>query len=138
MNNPLVQRAQYYLNESNRLTEELGTQIEYSRLLEAVLEEILTEEQILQLREKILGNLVKAAGRGLAGLALTTACTLGSGCGSKPVEQQRTSQGAGAEGQADLIGAKEPAKAKVVQKAKAKDTRTDKQKYPTAGPEGEI
>jgi len=138
MNNPLVQRAQYYLNESNRLTEELGTQIEYSRLLEAVLEEILTEEQIMQLREKILGNLVKAAGRGLAGLALTTACTLGSGCGSKPVEPQKTSQGAGAEGQADLIGAKTPA-AKV--KAKAQDNRTnrtDKQKNPTAGPEGEI
>ena len=133
MNNPLVQRAQYYLNESDRLTEELNTQIEYSRLLEAVLEEILTEEEILEVRKGILSKI----GKGLAGLAVAGACTLGSGCGSKPVEQQRTSQGAGAEGQGDLIGAKEPAKAKVVQKAKV-DNRTDKEKFPRAGPVGEI
>ena len=53
MNIPLAQKAQYYLNESNRLNEELAAHQEYSRLLEAVLEELLTEEQILQLREEL-------------------------------------------------------------------------------------
>jgi len=52
MNNPLVQRAQYYLNESHRLTEELNTQIEYSRLLEAVLEELVGTENFLAILEK--------------------------------------------------------------------------------------
>jgi len=139
MNNPLVQRAQYYLNESNRLTEELNTQIEYSRLLEAVLEEILTEEEILELREGIMSKIGKGLKTAAAAAAIAGACTLGSGCGSKPVEPQKTSQvvHAGAEGQPDLIGAQTPA-AKVKAKAKVQDTRTDKQKYPTAGPEGEI
>jgi hypothetical protein len=134
MNIPLAQKAQYYLNESNRLTEELAAHQEYSRLLEAVLEELLTEEQILQLREGIMSKI----GKGLAGLAVAGACTLGSGCGSKPVEPQKTSQvmGAGAEGQADLIGAKDSAKVKA--KVKVQDNRTDKQKYPTAGPEGQL
>ena len=77
-------------------------------------------------------------GKAAAMATIAGACTLGSGCGSKPVEPQKTSQvmGAGAEGQADLIGAKDSAK--VVQKAKVKDTRTDKQKYPTAGAEGQL
>ena len=37
MNNSFTQKAQYYLNESNRLTEELNAEIEYSAVLEAVL-----------------------------------------------------------------------------------------------------
>ena len=84
MNNPLVQRAQYYLNESDRLNEQLKAQHEYSRLLEAVLEEILTEEEILEVRKGILSKI----GTGL----VTGACMLGSGCDSKPVEPEKTSQ----------------------------------------------
>jgi len=51
MNNPLVQRAQYYLNESHRLTEELNTEIEYSAVLEAVLEELIGTEDFLKIME---------------------------------------------------------------------------------------
>jgi len=138
MNNPLVQRAQYYLNESNRLTEELGTQIEYSRLLEAVLEEILTEEEILELREGILKKIGKGLKNAATMATIAGACTLGSGCGSKPVEPQKTSQvvHAGAEGEIDPS---QPAR-KVVQKTKAKvqDNRTDRERHPTAGPAGEL
>ena len=135
MNNPLVQRAQYYLNESNRLTEELGTQIEYSRLLEAVLEEILTEEEILEVRKGILSRIGKTVKNAATMATMMGACTLGSGCGSKPVEPQKTSVvHAGAEGEIDPS---QPARTKVVQKAKV-DNRTDKEKYPRAGPVGEL
>jgi len=37
MNNPLVQKAQYYLNESNRLAEELQAEQEYTELLEELI-----------------------------------------------------------------------------------------------------
>ena len=49
MNNPLAQKAQYYLNESSRLSEELNTEIEYSAVLEAVLEELVGTENFLKL-----------------------------------------------------------------------------------------
>lgn len=52
MNNPLLEKAKYYLNESNRLTEELDNQIQYSTLLEAVLEELVGTENFLAILEK--------------------------------------------------------------------------------------
>ena len=52
MNNPLLEKAKYYLNESNRLTEELDNQIEYSDVLEAVLEELVGTENLLAILEK--------------------------------------------------------------------------------------
>jgi len=51
MNNPLAQQAQYYLNESSRLSEELNTEIEYSAVLEAVLEELVGTENFLKIME---------------------------------------------------------------------------------------
>ena len=51
MNNSFTQKAQYYLNESNRLTEELDTQIQYSAVLEAVLEELVGTENFLAMIE---------------------------------------------------------------------------------------
>ena len=51
MNNPLLEKAQYYLNESNRLTEELDTQIQYSAVLEGVLEELVGTENFLAIME---------------------------------------------------------------------------------------
>ena len=51
MNNSFTQKAQYYLNESNRLTEELDNQIEYSDVLEAVLEELVGTENFLAMIE---------------------------------------------------------------------------------------
>ena len=51
MNNPLVEKAKYYLNESNRLSEELNTEIEYSAVLEAVLEELVGTEDFLAIME---------------------------------------------------------------------------------------
>ena len=51
MNNPLLEKAKYYLNESNRLTEELDNQIEYSDVLEAVLEELVGTENFLAIIE---------------------------------------------------------------------------------------
>jgi hypothetical protein len=51
MNNPLAQQAQYYLNESSRLSEELNTEIEYSAVLEAVLEELVGTEDFLKIME---------------------------------------------------------------------------------------
>ena len=51
MNNSFTQKAQYYLNESNRLTEELNAEIEYSAVLEAVLEELVGTENFLALME---------------------------------------------------------------------------------------
>lgn len=51
MNNPLLEKAQYYLNESSRLTEELDTQIEYSAVLEGVLEELIGTENFLAIME---------------------------------------------------------------------------------------
>ena len=51
MNNSFTQKAQYYLNESNRLTEELDTQIQYSAVLEAVLEELVGTENFLKIME---------------------------------------------------------------------------------------
>jgi ribulose bisphosphate carboxylase small subunit len=51
MNNPLAQKAQYYLNESHRLSEELKNETQYSELLENILvgfveRGILSEEQL--------------------------------------------------------------------------------------------
>lgn len=37
MNNPLVQKAQYYLNESNRLNEAINEEKEYVKLLEKII-----------------------------------------------------------------------------------------------------
>jgi len=54
MNNPLAQRAQYYLNESDRLSEELNTEIEYSAVLEAVLEELVGTEIFLKIVERYI------------------------------------------------------------------------------------
>ena len=51
MNNSFTQKAQHYLNESYRLTEELDTQIEYSAVLEAVLEELVGTEDFLAMIE---------------------------------------------------------------------------------------
>ena len=51
MNNPLAQRAQYYLNESDRLSEELNSEVEYSAVLEAVLEELVGTENFLKIME---------------------------------------------------------------------------------------
>lgn len=51
MNNPLAQQAQYYLNESDRLSEELNSEVEYSAVLEAVLEELVGTENFLKIME---------------------------------------------------------------------------------------
>ena len=51
MNNPLSQKAQYYLNESSRLSEELNSQVEYSTVLEGVLEELVGTENFLKIME---------------------------------------------------------------------------------------
>ena len=51
MNNPLAQRAQYYLNESDRLSEELNSEVEYSAVLEEVLEELVGTENFLKIME---------------------------------------------------------------------------------------
>lgn len=51
MNNPLIEKAKYYLNESNRLSEELNSQVEYSAVLEAVLEELVGTEDFLKIME---------------------------------------------------------------------------------------
>ena len=53
MNNPLAQKAQYYLNESNRLNEELKTEQEYSELLENILVELIGEEAFYELFEDV-------------------------------------------------------------------------------------
>lgn len=58
MNNPLSQKAQYYLNESDRLSEELNSEVEYSAVLEAVLEELVGTENFL----KIMENYIPALG----------------------------------------------------------------------------
>jgi hypothetical protein len=69
MNNPLAQKAQYYLNESHRLSEELKNEETYSELLENVLFELLGEEQFAQLIEYVMqGDLVT----GKDGKPLTT------------------------------------------------------------------
>ena len=54
MNNPLAQKYNYYLNESNRLNEELKSEEEYSELLENVLFELLDEEDFTKLFEYIM------------------------------------------------------------------------------------
>jgi hypothetical protein len=51
MNNPLAQKAQYYLNESHRLNEEVKQEQEYSELLENILLELLSEEELHTLLE---------------------------------------------------------------------------------------
>ena len=51
MNNSFTQKAQHYLNESYRLTKELDTQIQYSGILEAVLEELVGTEDFLEIME---------------------------------------------------------------------------------------
>lgn len=67
MNNPLAQKAQYYLNESHRLSEELKAQQEYSELLESILTDLLNDEQLDESIRKKLGAALLAAGIG-AGL----------------------------------------------------------------------
>jgi hypothetical protein len=52
MNNPLAQKYNYYLNESHRLSEELKNEQEYSELLENILLELLSEEQLNELFRK--------------------------------------------------------------------------------------
>jgi len=54
MNNPLAQKYNYYLNESNRLNEELQAEQEYSELLENVLFELLGEEDFTKLFEYVM------------------------------------------------------------------------------------
>ena len=54
MNNPLAQKYNYYLNESNRLNEELKSEEAYSELLENVLFELLGEEDFTKLFEYVL------------------------------------------------------------------------------------
>ena len=54
MNNPLAQKYQYYINESNRLSEELQNEVEYSELLENVLFELLGEEDFTKLFEYVM------------------------------------------------------------------------------------
>jgi len=54
MNNPLAQKAQYYLNESHRLSEELKSEEAYSELLENVLFELLGEEDFTKLFEYVM------------------------------------------------------------------------------------
>lgn len=49
MNNPLAQKYNYYLNESYRLSEELKNEVEYSELLENILLQILSEEELTEL-----------------------------------------------------------------------------------------
>ena len=64
MNNSFTQKAQHYLNESYRLTEELDAEIQYSALLEAVLEELVGTENFLALMElssDLKGRYIQAA-----------------------------------------------------------------------------
>ena len=53
MNNPLAQKYNYYLNESNRLSEELQNEVEYSELLENILVELIGEEAFYRLFEDV-------------------------------------------------------------------------------------
>ena len=53
MNNPLAQKYNYYLNESNRLSEELQNETEYSELLENILIELIGEEAFYGLFEDL-------------------------------------------------------------------------------------
>jgi hypothetical protein len=124
MNNPLAQKAQYYLNESNRLSEELKLEREYRELLENILIGSLTEEQVCQIKEGLMKKLGAAA---LAG-----SCLLGTACGK--VAPQAHS-GAGVEGKLPGIthvekGGQKSTKAAPKAKASAK--------IPGAGVEGEL
>ena len=47
MNNQLAQKAQYYLNESHRLSEELQNEVEYVSLLESLIFEALFNKKTL-------------------------------------------------------------------------------------------
>lgn len=47
MNNPLAQKYNYYLNESNRLSEELQNEVEYVSLLESLIFEALFNKKTL-------------------------------------------------------------------------------------------
>ena len=91
MNNFLAQKAQYYLNESEKLSEELKLEREYRELLENILIGALTEEQICEIRQGLMKRLGAAA---LAG-----SCLLGTACGKAP---KPTPVYAGVEGQKDL------------------------------------
>ena len=57
MNNFLAQKAQYYLNESEKLSEELKLEREYRELLENILIGALTEEQVCQIKEGLMKKL---------------------------------------------------------------------------------
>ena len=61
-NNPLVQKAQYYLNESHRLSEELKSEEAYSELLENILFELLGEEDFTKLFEDLVNKNKKFKG----------------------------------------------------------------------------
>ena len=49
MDNHLNQKYQYYLNESNRLSEQLKNEKEYSKILENVLKNFMTEEELSEI-----------------------------------------------------------------------------------------
>jgi len=124
MNNPLAQKAQYYLNESYRLSEELKLEREYRELLENILIGSLTEEQVCQIKESLRKT--------LGAVALAGSCLLGTACGK--VAPQAHS-GAGVEGELPGIthvekGGQKATKAAPKAKASAK--------IPGAGVEGEL
>ena len=89
MNNQLAQKAQYYLNESYRLSEELKLEREYRELLENILIGSLTEEQVCQIKEGLMKT--------LGAVALAGSCLLGTACGQAP--QAKAHSGAGVEGE---------------------------------------
>lgn len=67
MNNQLAQKYQYYLNESNRLSEELKSEQEYSELLENILVNLLNSEQLDEnLKKNLLASLA-GLGMGFSG-----------------------------------------------------------------------
>ena len=127
MNNFLAQKAQYYLNESEKLSEELKLEREYRELLENILIGALTEEQVCQIKEGLMKKLGAAA---LAG-----SCLLGTACGKAPEAPKPTPVHAGVQGQDDLLQQKPKAAPKAAQKAAQK---TPSKKIPGAGAEGEI
>jgi hypothetical protein len=124
----LAKKYNYYLNESNRLNEELNTEIQYRQFLENVIVETLNEEQICELRD-----LLKKAGAAV----VAGSCLLGAGGCGKHEAPKPAPVHAGVEGQLDLIqkpGAKQKQEAKPGAKQGAKPTT----RIPGAGVEGEL
>ena len=62
-NNPFTQKAQYYLNESHRLNEELSAELEYNALLEEILILALNEGVLTGLATALAPGAARAAGR---------------------------------------------------------------------------